>query len=102
MLRYCELLRQMKAAQIATCQEILIWSNDCPLAERLNYQDKTLNFTIDKLLKLLNLSASKFSSQFFLDNLLSLASDGPFLKIKTPIITCLMAIAQNRLTLSTT
>ena len=80
----------------------MIWGNDCPIAERLNYQDKTLNFTIDRLLKLLNLSATKFSSQFFLDNLLSLNQDLPFFKIKTPIITCLMAIAQNRLTHSTT
>jgi len=92
----------MKAAHIAACQEILIWSNDCPMAEHLNYQDKTLNFTIERLIKLLNLSASKFSSQFFLDNLLSSAPNGPFFKIKTPIITCLMAIASNKLTHRTT
>lgn len=95
-------MRQIKAAHIATCQEILIWGNDCAISERLNYQDKTLNYTIERLLKLLNLSASKFSSQFFLENLLSSAPDQPFFKIKTPIVHCLNAIAQNRMTLSTT
>ena len=67
--------------------------NDCKLAERLNYQDKTLNYTINSQLKLLNLAATKFSSQFFLDNLLSQNADLPFFKIKTPILTCMLAIA---------
>ena len=98
LLTYVERLRQIKATHIATCQEILLWGNQCAKTERLNYQDKTLNFTIDRLLKLLNLSATKFSSQFFLDNLLSSNPNLPFFKIKTPIINCLMAIAQNRLT----
>ena len=37
LLLYVEKLRQMKAAQIATCQEILLQGNDCALAESLNY-----------------------------------------------------------------
>ena len=102
LLLYVEKLRKMKADHIATCQEILLQGNDCALAERLNYQDKTLNFTINSLLKLLNLSATRFSSQFFLDNLLNINPNLPFFKIKTPIITCLMAIAINKLTSRTT
>lgn len=102
MLSYVEKLRTLKAMHVSTCQEILLWGNQCEIAERLSYQDKTLNFTINSLLKLLNLSATKFSSQNFLNNLLKSNPDLPFFKIKTPIITCLMAIAQNRLTLSTT
>ena len=93
LLSYVEQLRQKKAAHIATCQEILLSGNRCDSAVRLNYQDKTLNFTINSLLKLLNLSATKFSSQFFLDNLLATNPDLPFFKIKKPIAACLMAIA---------
>ena len=54
------------------------------------------------MLKLLNLSASKFSSQFFLDNLLNSNPDLPFFKIKSSVTTCLMAIAQDKLTNKTT
>lgn len=54
------------------------------------------------MLKLLNLPSTKFSSQFFLDNLLSNSPEQPFFKIRAPIIQCLLAIAQNRLTPRTT
>ena len=80
----------------------MLQGNRCAVAEFLNYQDKTLNVTINSLLKLLNLSATKFSSQFFLDNLLNSNHNLPFFKIKTPIITCLTAIAQDKLTGRTT
>lgn len=102
LLSFVEKLRQLKASHISTCQEILLWGNECELAESLNYQDKTLNFTIDKLLKLLALSVTKFSSQYFLDNLLSSNSELPFFKIKQPVITCLMAIAQDKLSFRST
>jgi len=102
LLSFVEKLRQLKASHISTCQEILLWGNECELVESLNYQDKTLNFTIDKLLKLLALSVTKFSSQYFLDNLLSSNSELPFFKIKQPVITCLMAIAQDKLSFRST
>lgn len=90
---YVEKLRQIKATHVAICQEILLVGNQCDVAERLNYQDKTLNYTINSLTKLLNLAATRWSSQMFLDNLLNTNSDLPFFKIKSSIVTCFMAIA---------
>ena len=90
---YVEKLRQIKATHVALCQEILLVGNQCDVAERLNYQDKTLNYTINSLTKLLNLAATRWSSQMFLDNLLNSNSALPFFKIKSSIVTCFMAIA---------
>jgi hypothetical protein len=94
-------MRTIKAEHVATCQSILIAINGFKLADRLNYQDKTLNMTLKSLLKLLNLSATRFSSQFFIENLLNQSKISPFFKIKVPILNCLIAIAQNKMTLGT-
>ena len=72
------------------------------MADMLNYQDKTLNLTINSIVKLLNLNATRFSSQFFLHNLFNENSQSPFFKIKQSVLTCFLAIAQDKLTPRTT
>lgn len=67
------------------------------MAPRLSYQDQIFNHTITSHQKLLNLQATRFSTQFFIVNLLNDSPDSPFFAIKHSILTCLLAISQNKL-----
>ena len=102
LLSYVDIVRKSKAVSIAACQDVLRHSNNCKLADMLNYQDKTLNHTIPSLVKLLNLNATRFSSQFFLRNLFNENSESPFFRIKQSILSCFLAIAHSKLTPRTT
>ena len=83
MLDYCKRMKEIKSEHIATCHEILRLSNCCALAPRLSYQDLILNNTMPSLQKLLNLTSTRFSSQFFFQNILNESSESPFFAIKT-------------------
>ena len=72
------------------------------MAPRLNYQDAIFNHTIASHQRLLNLQTTRFSTQNFLNNLLNESADSPFFAIKQSVMTCLLAISQNKLTQRTT
>ena len=63
-------MRNLKATQVASVLEILKNSCDCPLADRLNYQDKTLNITLNSIIKLLSLPSTRFATQNFFSTVL--------------------------------
>jgi hypothetical protein len=95
-------MKAIKASQIAACQEVLRLSNCCVMAPRLSYQDMILNFSISSHQRLLNLKSTRFSSQLFLSHLLDESPDSPFFAIKQSVMTCLLAISQNKLSQKTT
>lgn len=67
------------------------------MAPRLSYQDLIFNHIISSHQRLLNLHSTRFSSQFFIQNLLNDSPDSSFFAIKSSVLTCLLAISHNRL-----
>lgn len=58
-------MRNTKARQIKCCYDILTFVNTSPVASTENYQELTLAYLTIPLLKLLNLTATRFNSIFF-------------------------------------
>jgi len=67
--------------------------NHSPVAVRLNYQEITLAYLMNPLLKLLNLTSTRFDSTHFLQFLLNENQGSPFFKIKGNLLSGLIAVA---------
>jgi hypothetical protein len=79
-------MRQTKARQIKACYDVLTFVNKSPIAFTDNYQEVTLAYLTIPLLKLLNLTATRFDSIFFTQNLLNIDKDSPFFRIKGSLL----------------
>jgi hypothetical protein len=93
MLSFIADMRSIKQRQLKACYDILEIVNQAEIADRLNYQEITLAYIMNPLLKLLGLSATRFDSVHFLQHLLNMNAHSPFFKIKGFLLTGLTAVA---------
>jgi hypothetical protein len=75
----------------------LTFVNKSAIAFTDNYQEVTLAYLTIPMLKLLNLSTTRFHSIFFVQNLLNIDKDSPFFRIKGSLLQGLIAVADNKL-----
>ena len=82
---------------MATVWEILRSVNQIKEANILNYLDLTLKFAIMPAIRLLNYSCTRFSTFYFLQNLFMDNRQSPFYGIRSPLMSCLQCVQENRI-----
>jgi hypothetical protein len=97
LLGYCDKLQATKARHVATVWEILRSVNQIKEANILNYLDLTLKFAIMPAIRLLNYSCTRFSTFYFLQNLFMDNRQSPFYGIRSPLMSCLQCVQENKI-----
>lgn len=85
-------MQRIKGDQIEAALEIVKRANINDL-----YLDLTLNHLLMPLIKLLNYSASRFSTNIFLQTLFECHRREPLFQVKNEIVSCLNAISHQRI-----
>ena len=96
-INFCDQVRQVKAEHCATVFEILRIVNQSKDSNVLNYQDKTLDYVIMPCIRLLNYTATRFCTYFFLENLFKDNRDTPFYSIRVNLMSCILQVQADKI-----